>query len=74
MEVRCRVFANILINVYFMGICYICVLIAVTIWIFIWFGGIVPTCEKSFWIIGVSDRGVYLFACIVGVMECFFIL
>ena len=54
-----------------MGICYLLVRLAVTSWFFIWFEGIVPTCEKSFWIIGVSDRGVYLFACIVGVTECF---
>ena len=44
-------------NVCFMCDYYKCVLLAVTIWIFIWFMGIVPTCEKSFGIIGVIDRG-----------------
>ena len=47
------------------------VLLAVTIWIFIWFGGIVPTREKSFGSLVLLIGVVYLFSCIVGVSECF---
>lgn len=45
--------------------------LAVTIWIFIWFRGIVPICEKSFGSLVLLIGVVYLFSCTVGVSECF---
>ena len=49
-----------------MYIYYVCVLLAVTIWIFIWFKGNVPSCEKSFGPFALSLGVVYLFSSVVG--------
>ena len=70
MEVGCWVFINVLVNVCSMCIYYTSMLLAVTLWIFIWFGGIVPISEKSFGSFVLSIGVVYLLPCIVGVMEC----
>ena len=74
MKVRCWVFINVLINIFAMCNYYMCMLLAVTIWIFSWIRGNVPTCQKPFRSFVLLIRLAYLLPCIVGLSVKFSIV